>query len=234
MTRPNPTASFRRRVAGALPLALALALTPLAAAAQQSIDKVNGSITAEAGQQYGDLETVNGSIRIGENAQVRDAETVNGSIKAAASARTGDLATVNGSIRLEDAVTVDGGLETVNGGIFVGREGRISGDIETVNGAIGLVDADVGGGIETVTGDLTVGAGSHVRGGIHYEKPSPSLIKFRTNRRPPRVIIGPNAVVEGPLRFEREVTLYVHATARTGAITGATATRYDSDRAPAE
>ncbi|AWV08726.1 DUF4097 family beta strand repeat-containing protein [Marilutibacter maris] len=234
MSPPNTTAPSRRRSVGALPLALALALMPLAAAAQQSIDKVNGSITAEAGQQYGDLETVNGSIRIHENARVRDAETVNGSIKVAASAHTGALETVNGSIRLEETVTVDGSMETVNGSIFVGRQGRVSGDVETVNGAIGLVDADVGGGIETVTGDLTVGAGSHVRGGIHYEKPSPSLIRINTKRRPPRVIIGPNAVVEGALRFEREVTLYVHTSARTGPISGATAVRYDTDRAPAE
>ncbi|WP_425493509.1 hypothetical protein [Marilutibacter chinensis] len=234
MTHQHPTAPFRRRAVGALPLALALALMPLAAGAQQSIDKVNGSITAEAGQQYGDLETVNGSIRIHENAQVRDAETVNGSIKVAASARTGDLSTVNGGIRLEEMVTVDGGLETVNGGIFVGRQGKVSGNIETVNGAIGLVDADIDGDIETVTGDLTVGAGSYVRGGIHYEKPNTGWIDIKVKRRPPRVIIGPNAVVDGPLRFEREVTLYVHTTARTGPVTGATAISYDSDRAPSE
>ena len=48
----------------ALLLTLALATTP--ALAQQEISKVNGSITADAGQTYGDLDTVNGSIRIGD------------------------------------------------------------------------------------------------------------------------------------------------------------------------
>lgn len=218
-----------------LPLALALALAPTLAVAQQNIDKVNGSITAEAGQTYGNLETVNGSIKIGDNAQVRDAETVNGSIKVGASARTEDLETVNGSIRLEEQVRVLGGLSTVNGSVFVGRGGQISEDIETVNGAIGLVHAEVGGDIGTVNGDLTVGAGSHVRGGIHYEKPTGQFINWGNRKnKPPRVIIGPNAVVEGTLRFDREVKLYVHDSARTGAISGATAIRYSGERAPVE
>ena len=217
-----------------LPLVLALSLAPLAATAQQNIDKVNGSITAEAGQTYGNLETVNGSIRIGDNAQVDDAETVNGSIKVGASARTGDLETVNGGIRLQEQVQVQGGLSTVNGGIFVGLGGNVANGVETVNGSIGLVDADVGGDIETVSGDLTVGAGSHVRGGIRYEKPNSQWFRINKDRRPPRVVIGPDAVVEGPLVFEREVTLYVHDSARTGAITGATAVRYSGDTAPTE
>ncbi len=223
-----------RKPLSLLPVALALALLPAAALAQQDIDKVNGSITADAGQTYGNLETVNGSIRIGDNAQVRDAETVNGSIKVGASARTGDLETVNGGIRLQERVQVQGGVSTVNGGIFIGLGGNVADDVETVNGSIGLVAADVGGGIETVSGDLTVGAGSHVRGGIHYEKPSPQWFRINKKGRPPRVVIGPDAVVDGSLVFEREVLLYVHDTARTGAITGATAVSYSGDTAPTE
>jgi hypothetical protein len=46
------------------------------------------------------------------------------------------------------------------------------------------------------------------------------------------VVIGPNAVVDGPLVFERTVELHVHATARTGAITGATALRFTGDTPP--
>ena len=61
----------------ALLLTLALATTP--ALAQQEISKVNGSITADAGQTYGDLDTVNGSIRIGDGVTAEDASTVNGS-----------------------------------------------------------------------------------------------------------------------------------------------------------
>jgi hypothetical protein len=54
------------------------------------------------------------------------------------------------------------------------------------------------------------------------------------NKRDPRVVIGPNAVVDGPLVFERKVTLYVHSSARTGPITGATAVRYSGALPPAE
>src|SRR3546814_5403465 len=57
-----------------LPLALSLLLASGAVAAAPAgadIDKVNGSITAESGQVYGDLETVNGSIRLGEGAPPR-------------------------------------------------------------------------------------------------------------------------------------------------------------------
>jgi hypothetical protein len=47
-----------------------------------------------------------------------------------------------------------------------------------------------------------------------------------------RIVIGPDAVVEGPLVFKREVTLSVHKTARIGPVTGATAVRYDAARPP--
>ena len=48
----------------------------------QDIDKVNSSITADAGQAYGDLSTVNGAISIEPRAHLADAETVNGSSRA--------------------------------------------------------------------------------------------------------------------------------------------------------
>lgn len=215
-----------------LAFALLFAIAAVSAhAAERDVSKVNGGIHVEDGERYGSLDTVNGSIRIGANARVDSAETVNGSIEVDAGTRTGSLETVNGSIRIEERVTTTGDVGTVNGGIFVGRGGSIGGGIETVNGAIGLVDADVSGGIETVNGDVTVGVGSHVRGGLHYSKQNKPFISFG-KRRIPRVIIGPDARVDGPLRFEREVELYVHATAKTGAITGATAIRFSTPTPP--
>lgn len=216
-----------KRTSTALLLTLALA-TP--AMAQESISKVNGSVHANAGQTYGELETVNGSINIEDNATTRGASTVNGGISVGNGAKTAGLETVNGGIKAGHKVQVDGDVETVNGGIFFDRGSRIRDDISTVNGGIGLVGTDVGGGIETVSGDITVGVDSHVKGGIKVEKPKG---KFNfNNKRPPRIVIGPNAVVEGPLVFEREVVLYVHSSAKTGAITGATAKRFDTATAP--
>lgn len=213
----------------ALVISLGLAASS-ALAAGPDIDKVNGAITAEAGQQYGDLETVNGSIDVGANAVIEDAQTVNGGIDLGDGAQARALGTVNGGIEAGREVRVERGASTVNGDIFFDRGSHVGGDIETVNGAIGLVDTDLLGDIESVSGDLTVGAGSHVRGGIHYEEKTHQLISF--NGGDPRVVIGPGARVDGPLVFEREVDLFVHASAQIGPVTGAEPVRYEGAQAP--
>lgn len=217
------------RTRTALLLTLALAATP--ALAQQDVSKVNGSVSADAGQAYGDLETVNGSVSIAAGATVEDASTVNGSITVGDKAQAASLETVNGAIRIGKDVQVRKDVETVNRSIFTDRGTTIGGNVDTVNGAIGLVGTQLAGGIETVNGDITVGIGSHVKGGIKVEKPRGWSMK---PRRDPRIIIGPNAVVEGPLVFERPVTLYVHTSARIGAVTGATAKPFSTDTAPTE
>lgn len=237
-----------KRYALFLPLSVALAL-PVHAQVQ-NIDKVNGAITAETGQRYGTLETVNGSIRIEAGAQTGKAETVNGSIRVEANAhsgsletvngsitvaeraRAGALETVNGSIRVGTGVVIGGPVSTVNGSVFIDRGGRVAGAIETVSGSIGLVDTDVAGGIETVSGDVTVGVSSHVQGGLVYRKPRQWLSISR--RRLPRVVIGPDARVDGPLVFEREVALYVHQSAAIGAVTGARPVRFSTAAPPAD
>lgn len=212
-------------------LLLTLALVVAPAFSQTKISKVNGGIEAEAGQTYGDLDTVNGSIRIGDGVTAEDASTVNGSITVGAKARLDSLETVNGSIRAGKDVQVRNGVETVNGSIFIDRGGVIGGDIETVNGSIGLVETRLDGDIETVRGDITVGIDSQVKGGITVKKSKGITVE---KKRDPRVVIGPNAVVEGALVFERPVTLYVHRSARTGPVTGATAQIFDSATAPKE
>ena len=191
------------RFALAISLAL-LAASPSALAANGDHSKVNGTIRVDAGERAGDLDTVNGSIKIDTGAQVGDAETVNGSIRVADTAHAGALSTVNGSIRTGREVVIGGDVGTVNGSVFFDRGGNVGGDVETV--------------------------GSHVRGGIHYAKPGQQWISF--NRRDPRVIIGPNARVDGPLVFERDVKLYVHESAQIGTVTGASAIRYQGDHAP--
>ena len=220
---------------------LFFALFALAGAAQghgndggndRDIDKVNGRISAEAGQEYGDLSTVNGSIDLAGSARSRDVETVNGSITAGDDVATRSASTVNGSIHFGERARIDGDVRTVNGGIFIDRGGDLRGDVSTVNGAIGLVDTDLSGDIETVNGDITVGVGSHVKGGIKVEKPTGNWGLRLGKQKVPRIVVGPGAVVEGPLVFEREVKLYVHASARTGAITGASAIPFDTPVPP--
>lgn len=227
------------RSPGILPITLAallgLAAAPALADERADIDKVNGSITAAAGQAYDDLTTVNGEIRLEAGTRAGEATTVNGSIDIAANATLAQATTVNGGIHLDDNVQVEHDLGTVNGGIFVGRGGQVGGDITTVNGAIGLVDTDLAGGIVTVSGDITVGIGSHVHGGITVEEAGRSWlpINFGT-QRVPRIVIGPEARVDGPLQFKRKVRLYVHDSARVGEISGASAIPYSGARAPGD
>lgn len=202
------------------------------APAPAGIDKVNGSITAEAGRAYGDLATVNGGIRLGAGSQAGDVETVNGGISGEDGVRARSLSTVNGGIRLGQRARVDGDVETVNGGIFLDRGGNVRGSVSTVNGAIGIVDTDLGGGVRTVSGDITVGVGSHVKGGIHVDKPGRVMGISFGRPKVPRIVVGPNAMVEGALVFERAVVLHVHQSARIGSVTGATAVRYSGSTPP--
>lgn len=198
----------------------------------RSIDKVNGGITAEAGQGYGDLSTVNGGIRLERGASAEDVETVNGGVEAADEVSVRSVSTVNGAIRFGERARIAGEVETVNGGIFIDRGGNVQRDVSTVNGAIGLVDTDLAGGIETVNGDVTVGVGSHVKGGIRIEKPTGKWNIRWGKPKVPRIVVGPDAVVEGDMVFEREVKLYVHRSARIGKVSGAAAQAYDTPTPP--
>lgn len=212
-----------------LVLVLAAACGP--ALAQQDISRVNGGITARAGETYGELDTVNGGIRIQAGATVREADTVNGGIEVEDEARVGKLDTVNGGIRIGERVDADDDVGTVNGSIRIGRGSRVAGAVSTVNGGISMESAEIGRGIETVNGDITVGAGSVVRGGLTVRKPKVGWFGGSfSNSRDPRIVIGPGATVEGDLVFERDVELFVHETARIGKVTGATPKAFSGDR----
>jgi predicted acyltransferase (DUF342 family) len=216
-------------------LALLLGL-PAPACANDDISKVNGAVRTEASHVYGDLTTVNGSIELATRVRAAEVSTVNGGIRSEASASAREMTTVNGSIRLGQGNLVTGDLTTVNGGIRVGEAGRVDGDVTTVNGAITLVHAQVGGQLTTVNGDITVGANSLVRGGLRVEK-APSHwwwpIRLEVARPAPKIVIGPNAVVEGTLEFRRAVVLYVHDTARVGPISGAVPVHFSGQEPPA-
>ena len=210
-------------------LLLLSANAPLALASDD-ISKVNGSIQTQSNTTYGDLDTVNGSIQLASNVQARGVETGNGGVRTEDNVQARNIETVNGAIRAGRNLVISRGLVTVNGGIYVDRGGRIGGGVETVNGSIGLVATQVDGDIETVNGDITVGIDSVVKGGIKVNRPSFGI--SLTAPRKPRIVIGPNAVVEGQLVFEREVVLLVHDSAKIGPVTGATPQRFDSETAP--
>ena len=197
---------------------LLLAFSAVALGSSGNISKVNGSITVDAGQQAGDVETVNGSIAIGEDARVRDVETVNGSIKIRPRAQAQGVESVNGGITLEENVLVAGEVSTVNGKLTLRRGARVDGRLENVNGDLTLEGATVRGGLGTVNGDVLVGADSRVEGGILVEKPRGW--SWHGAERLPRVTIEAGAVVEGTLKFEREVELHVADGAVIGPVEG--------------
>lgn len=192
------------------------------------VSTVNGSIDLGDGVRAGDVETVNGSIEIGRDAIVKSVDTVNGRISIGENGRADAVDTVNGAIELGARTQVSGSVESVNGAVRVGREVSVGSNVENVNGKISLDQAQVGGGLKTTNGDIEVGAGSHVKGGILVEKPSRSW--FSSNKRAPRIVIGPNAIVEGELKFEHEVELYVSTTAKVGRIDGAKAIPFSGEQ----
>src|SRR5688572_4952150 len=214
-----------------LPLVLALAASmPLAAHDGEydhgSISRINKSISVEDGGKAGDLDTVNGSIRVGESATIQSAETVNGGVRMGRGAHADSIETVNGGVDLAEDTTVARDVEAVNGSIELMRGAEVVGDLENVNGAIDVRAARVGGRISTVSGDIRVVEGARVDGGILVEKPSGWFNWNSSQNRPPRIVIGENAVVGGELRFEREVELHVHQSAKIGKVVGATAKTY--------
>jgi DUF4097 and DUF4098 domain-containing protein YvlB len=194
---------------------------------------VNGSVEVPSGQKTGDVGTVNGSIRVGENATLRNASAVNGSIRLGGHATATLLDAVNGAISLDDGAHISDAVTTVNGSVTLHDGSEVAGSLVNVNGAIHLHDAHVGKGIETVSGSIDILGTSRVEGGIHVKKPTSSwILGWLQSDRVPRIVIGPGAVVQGDLRFERKVKLYVSDKATIGAVTGATPEPFTGDQPP--
>lgn len=206
-------------------------LSAVALAEGENIDNVNGSIRVNDGERKGDLSTVNGSIHVGDKSTVGDIDTVNGGVTLGDDSTAEEIDNVNGSISLGEKARVARAVDSVNGSIRLERGADVGGKVENVNGRITLVAAHVGGGIFTTSGDIEVGANSRVENGIRVDKPDKSWFRFG-KEDVPRIVIGPGAVVQGSLRFEREVKLYVSDSATIGTVIGATPVKYSGDVAP--
>ena len=215
-----------KRAIPLLAAALSLALASTAFARGIDVDKVNGSIHIENGQQAGELSTVNGGIRVDSGATAEKVSTVNGGIELGDNVTVDSVETVNGGIELGQGARVARTIEAVNGHIQLARGADVAGKASNVNGRIELDAAHIGGGIETVSGDVEIGANSHVEGGLLVD--TPHGFSWGKNKNP-RIVIGPHAVVDGTLEFRRDVDLYVSDTAKVGTITGATASKFSGD-----
>jgi DUF4097 and DUF4098 domain-containing protein YvlB len=234
-SKHNPTLGGRNARRARVRVFLStLALLVLAACSESSdgdaSTKINGSIHVPVGKQAGAVATVNGSIHIDDGATVTSATTVNGSVHLGDHATATALNSVNGSIVLGTGAHVSGSASSVNGELSMGDGAEISGSLTNVNGKITLNAAHVGGGIKTVNGSMNINGASHVEGGILVEKPSSDLLQMV--RDVPRIVIGPGATVQGDLRFERTVQLFVSDKATIGTVTGATPVRFSGDAPP--
>ena len=191
-------------------------------------NKVNGSVHVPAGKAPGDARTVNGAVHIDDNATVNSAVTVNGSIRLGDHASATSLKTVNGSITLGAGAHDSGSAVSVNGDLTLADGAEISGSLTNVNGKITLTAAHVAGGIRTANGNISIMGASRVEGGIVVEKSS----GLSFDRDVPVITIGPGATVQGELRFERPVKLYVSDRATIGSVTGATPVPFTGDTPP--
>ena len=204
----------------ALPIEASInkSITIDAGEASDGASTVNGKVTVGAGATVtGEVSSVNGSIRIEEGATVVDAETVNGGLRVADKVRSRNLSTVNGSIEVAKDVVVDGNVEAVNGRITLGGGSKVANDLGNVNGDIELEGSEVGGDVSTVNGDIELADGAVVMGDLIIEKPS----GWNSSKRMPKVVIGPGSRVEGVVRLEREVRLYISDSAEVGGVEGA-------------
>ena len=197
-------------------------------AGQGDAQTVNGSVRVPAGQHSGAVGTVNGSVDIGDNASVRAARVVNGPIEMGAHASAESLTAVNGAIEVASGGQISGAIKSVNGAVSLSGA-DVTGSVTNVNGHIVLTDAHVGGGLRTITGDIDVKGNSRVEGGILVEKPVTSFFNTDSARKP-RIVIGPGAVVQGNLKFEHEVELYVSDKATIGPVEGAKAIMFSGDQ----
>jgi hypothetical protein len=212
---------------------LAVMLTLSACGASKGDDestKVNGSIQVPAGRQPGAVATVNGSIHVDDNAAVTSATTVNGTLHLGDHATATSLNSVNGSITLASGAHVSGSVSSVNGELSLEDGADISGSLSNVNGKITLTAAHVGGGIKTVSGGMNITGASRIEGGLRVQKPSSELIQLVMDV--PRIVIGPGVTVQGELRFERTVQLFISDKATIGAVTGATAISFSGETPP--
>ncbi|MBN8714993.1 MAG: hypothetical protein J0H50_13710 [Xanthomonadales bacterium] len=195
---------------------------------------VNGAVNVASNAKAGDASTVNGSINVADGSQVADAETVNGSIKLGERATAKKATTVNGSVTLDRGATVNGDATTVNGDLRLAPGATVHGSLTNVNGHITVDGAHIGAGITTANGNIDITGNAVVDGGIKVEESKGILTVHLGKDKLPRIVVGPGATVNGPLDFERPVTLYISDQAHvSGPINGAQAVKFSGATPPA-
>ncbi len=193
-----------------------------------SLNKVNGSVRVAPGDHVDSIGTVNGDVTVGDNAVVGDVHTVNGPIDIGSHVAAQAVKAVNGPVTIGSGSKVAHGITTVNGTVTL-KEADVAGAVKNVNGHVVLDGAHVAGGIQTVEADIDLKGGAHLEGGIWVEKSGGWV---SVGKRRPRIVIGPGSTVQGDLRFDHEVDLYVSDKATIGPVTGATPVPFTGEQPP--
>jgi DUF4097 and DUF4098 domain-containing protein YvlB len=195
--------------------------------AGESVSRALGSIDVPEGQTAGDLSAINGGVRVGSAAHVGAVDSVNGALHLGANAEAASMSTVNGSVRLDENARVAGKVSNVNGSLSLSAGADVHGSVENVNGSVRIDGAHVAGAVVGSSTSIDIEHAARLDNGIHIKRSG------HGSDMPPRIVIGPGAVVSGKLQFDRKVTLYVSDRAQVaGPIEGATAIRYSGEAAP--
>lgn len=207
-------------------------LTVSAGSAVKDVETVNGSIDVQDGASADEVETVNGSIDVGNNVTLKSLETVNGSIHVGTGFKaSGDVETVNGRIEIGSGSTVAGSVSTVNGPVTL-EAVTVTTNVETVNGGLEFKAARIGGNVEMVNGRADLADGTVIGGDLIVHKAKGNW-GWGSKARPPVIVIGAGSEVRGTLRIENpEAKVYVHDSARVGAVEGVQVQRYSGAEAP--
>ncbi len=196
---------------------------------KDSMHRIDGSIHVTAGQTNGDAATLNGAISIDDKAAFGIADAINGDIWVGAGASGKTARAVDGSITLDKGAHLSGEMTVANGNLTL-NEGAEAGSVSNVNGRIVANGAVVDRGINTVNGDIFVNGPSRIQGGIHVNRLPTGIVQAA--HEPPRIVIGPGATVEGTMKFERPVKLYVSDKATIGSVVGASPISFSGDQPP--
>ena len=188
---------------------------------------VNGEISVGKGYSLNDVKTVNGEIHLGPEIVAKHVRTVNGDIDLERGSVVDSLSAVNGNVRVNNSKVV-GDTRTVNGRIQTRDNTHIGGSVTTSNGRIALVDTIVERDVAMSDGKINLN-NTVVKGNIIVrEKRFWDFLDF--DIFPPKVIIGPNSIVEGDIIVRRKAKLFVHESAKIASVEGVQAEYFSGDR----
>jgi hypothetical protein len=189
------------------------------------VRNVNGAIFVGAGTRLEELRNTNGAIELDADVLVTSVRSTNGRIRAGQGVTVAeDVSNTNGAIELAEGVTVGGDVQTTNGRLRIAEGGQIAGTVRSTNGPIVLTGTRAGA-VVGANGGIELIDGTHIEGEVHVRE-----TRGTVTSEPPRIIVGRDVVVEGPIRIERPVQLYIHESARTGDISGAEAIRFSGEQ----